>query len=295
MNEGDLSGNSYEEKTSAELDSLLIRQKEVKKEIRRIDGILSGNKKLKNYIEEMKLSIKAPDGKIIQVTKDNIVGLNDSIDFLIAKRKNESRKLVEINNKISSIQRESNNEEEQLSFFESASQIEVFDKRIARIPLNQIAIKKEISRLEKEIKNIKEELSKITRINSNVLKEIYDTVVHYAEELEIGDKTTIQTKYIFTSNLKELSGAILHKTVFAFRLGYILAIEKKLNIKLPIILDSPKGKEIDQNNITIMMNILKRDFADHQIIIASIFEYDFDNINKIIIKDRLIDEPINQQ
>lgn len=94
---------------------------------------------------------------------------------------------------------------------------------------------------------------------------------------------------MFTSNLKELSGALLHKTVFAFRLAYIIEIERAINIKLPIILDSPSGKEVDQENIKLMMDILKRDFADHQIIIASIFEYDFDPLNVIEIVNRLIE------
>ena len=62
-----------------------------------------------------------------------------------------------------------------------------------------------------------------------------------------------------------------------------------MNIKLPILLDSPTGKEVDQENIKLMMNILKRDFSDHQIIIASIFEYDFNNVNTIEIKNRLIE------
>ena len=37
------------------------------------------------------------------------------------------------------------------------------------------------------------------------------------------------------------------------------------------------------------MDILKRDFSDHQIIIASIFEYDFDPLNVIEIVNRLIE------
>ncbi len=95
---------------------------------------------------------------------------------------------------------------------------------------------------------------------------------------------------MFTSNLKELSGAVLHKTVFAFRLAYIKAAEKILDIKLPIILDSPSGKEVDPENIQLMMNILQRDFPENQIIIASIFTYKFEKVNTIEIKDRLIEE-----
>ena len=63
-----------------------------------------------------------------------------------------------------------------------------------------------------------------------------------------------------------------------------------LEIKLPIILDSPKGKEVDEDNVNIMMNILKRDFSDHQIIIASIFEYSFEKVNKIEIKEKLMED-----
>ena len=47
--------------------------------------------------------------------------------------------------------------------------------------------------------------------------------------------------------------------------------------------------EVDQNNIALMMDILKRDFSDHQIIIASIFTYNFENALSVEIKDRLID------
>lgn len=95
--------------------------------------------------------------------------------------------------------------------------------------------------------------------------------------------------YLFTKNLKELSGAILHKTVFAFRLAFIIEIEKALGIKLPVILDSPSGKEVDTDNINLMINILKRDFSDHQIIIASIYEYNLDSVNRIEIINKLIE------
>ena len=114
-------------------------------------------------------------------------------------------------------------------------------------------------------------------------------MIKYATELGVRDEESIASSYLFTSNLKELSGAVLHKTVFAFRLAYIIEIEKVLGIKLPIILDSPSGKEVDQENIQLMVNILKRDFADNQIIIASIFKYAFDEMNTIEIINCLVE------
>ena len=82
----------------------------------------------------------------------------------------------------------------------------------------------------------------------------------------------------------------MHKTVFAFKAAYILEIQNKLNIKLPIILDSPSGKEVDTNNIQKMMDILKNDFSENQIIIASIYQYSLPDIKNIEIKKRMIEE-----
>ncbi len=287
--EGSVMVQSYEDEANSELDGLLIKQREIKAELRRIDSTLSDNKRFKRFVADMKLLVNIPDGTIMQVTEDNIVGLNDAIGLLVTKRKVVSAKFVEIASKIEKKQKERDIEFEQLAFFKSASQIEVFDKRISRMPLNPVAIKQEITRLEKQVKSVREDISRITKKSNSITSEISKTIVKYASELGLGDENSIPSAYLFTSNLKELSGAILHKTAFAFRLAYICAIEKMLNIKLPIILDSPSGKEVDQENIKLMMDILKRDFADNQIIIASIFEYEFDEVKRIEIRERLIE------
>ena len=167
-----------------------------------------------------------------------------------------------------------------------------FDKKIVAIPMNQVAIKNEIEKLEKEQKQVREQIAKISRSDNDVVLSLYNTIVKYATELGIGDSESITKKYLFTSNLKELTGAVLHKTVFAFKMAYILELEKYLNIKLPIILDSPSGKEVDQENIELMMNILKRDFKENQIIIASIYDYSFSQVNKVELVDQLLNQMI---
>lgn len=156
--------------------------------------------------------------------------------------------------------------------------------------MNQIVIKKEIEKIEKELKSVRDEIAKISRSDNAVVLSLYQTIVKYAKELGIGDAESITKKYLFTSNLKELTGAVLHKTVFAFKMAYIVELEKHLQIKLPIILDSPRGKEVDQENIDLMMNILKRDFSENQIIIASIYCYSFPEIHEIELKENLIDQ-----
>lgn len=285
-----LAADTYQETKNIELEQLRMKQYSIEREIRRINQSITGNRKFQEFVAGMKLLIKTEDGQCITVTKDNIVGLNDSIDLLIAKKKMLSYELSEIVSKIDKILREQEKEDGQLSFFESESLAEAFDKKIISIPMNQVAIKNEISKLEKEQKQVQEEITKISRSDNDVVSSMYKTIVKYATELGIGDSESITKKYLFTSNLKELTGAVLHKTVFAFKMGYILELEKHLKIKLPIILDSPSGKEVDQENIELMMNILKRDFKENQIIIASIHDYSFPKIHKVELVDRLLNQ-----
>ena len=128
------------------------------------------------------------------------------------------------------------------------------------------------------------------KMNAGELKEPRLTLFKELLVLSEQYKRKKNINYLFTSNLRVLSGALLYKTVFAFRLAYILEVKRILGVTLPIILDSPSGKEIDNQNIQMMINILKRDFSDHQIIIASIFEYDLPDVNVIEIKKRLLED-----
>ena len=120
-----------------------------------------------------------------------------------------------------------------------------------------------------------------------IVTSLHQNMAKYLAEFGVDSDATKLNSYLFTSNLKELSGAMLHKTVFAFRLAYIIEIKRIIGVKLPIILDSPSGKEVDKNNIELMMAILSRDFSDHQIIIASIFNYNLSATNVIEIENRL--------
>ena len=284
-----LVSDDYAIESDAVVAQLLIQQNTLQHELKRIDKTLTDNRRFRHYVEEMKLMVQSPDGSIIPVTAENIVGLTDTIDYLIAKRKMISSDLQAVMRQLSNKQKEKDEEAEQLAFYQSESLIEIFDKKIAAVPIDAKAVDKEIKRLESALKAIRKEISSKTKSNTKVIMSLYENMVKYASELGVGNSESIATSYLFTSNLKELSGAVLHKTVFAFRLAYIIEIEKFLNIKLPVILDSPSGKEVDQTNIQLMVNILKRDFSNNQIIIASIFQYDFDSVNLIEIKNRLIE------
>ena len=257
--------DTREDEINSELDQLYITERQLSIEIYRIDRTLSDNRRIGKYISEMKLLINFK-GEDICVSEENIVGLTDSIEFLKAKRRYIANQLKDVKDRILKIKK---------------------DKQVLQIPLNTKAIKKQIDSITEEKKKITKKINKLTKESASFVSFISNKIEKYGKELELEN---ITKGYLFTDDLKVLSGAVLHKSAFVFRLAYILAIQEKLNIKLPLILDSPSGKEVDRENVTKMMEILKRDFSENQIIIASIFDYDFDNINKVEIFDRLLEE-----
>ena len=122
---------------------------------------------------------------------------------------------------------------------------------------------------------------KIT-INNSIIDNVYLSIQRYAKELDIYQYMDDNRDYIFTDDLKGFSGAVYHKMVFSFKMAYIIELQKYLGYKLPIVLDSPSGREVDQKNISDIMKILSRDFKDNQIIIASIYDdYGFEKTNRI--------------
>lgn len=284
-----LAEESYNMQIVSKINQCRIQQNLFKKELHRIDGVLNDNRHFRNFISEIGILIKTPNGETVAVTEENIIGLNDAINFLIAKRKIIASQYNELTENIEAYEKEKKFEEQQLSFFDDVETItDIFDKKITNIPINELIVKNEIERLEKDIADINCRIKNLTRTASTTISSIFGNAQKYLLEFNI-DVNSISEKYLFTSNLKELSGAILHKTVFAFRLACLLEVEKHLNIKIPIILDSPSGKEIDGQNIQKMIDILNRDFSENQIIIASIFEYGLTDVNKVEIKNRLVE------
>ena len=268
-----------------------VERDSLKKEIKRLDDNIKNNRKTIELIDDMKLVIRLDDGRELCVTRDMIVGAADSIDFLQAKKKMLISRLERILREIEPLELEIKEEEQQLALFPTETLADVFDRKMTDIDIDPVDVKRVISNLEKERSALNEQISQITNDSNDVTKSMIKTVQKYMGELGDSEAEQMTWKYLFTSNLKELSGAVLHKTVFSFRLAYIIEIEKVLGIKLPILLDSPKGKEVDDSNISKMMQILQRDFPDNQIIIASIYHY-VSNEHVITLKGQLLDQMI---
>ena len=283
--------DGYNRERVLKLDQLRAEGDAIKKEIKRLDDNIKNNKKAIEFIDDMKLVIRLDGGEEVCVTRDMVVGASDSIDLLKTKKKLLIPRLEKVLEEVERLELEIKDEEQQLSLFPTESLADVFDRKMINVDISPIDVNRVISNLKKERKALEDQISRLTNDSNDVTQSMIKTVQQYMGELGDSEAEKMTWKYLFTSNHKELSGAVLHKTVFSFRLAYITEIEKVLGIKLPILLDSPRGKEVDGINIDKMMQILQRDFSDNQIIIASIYHY-VPNEHVITLEGQLLDQII---
>lgn len=174
--------------------------------------------------------------------------------------------------------------------FDVKSNLEQFDSEISKIDVDALATQRIIAKLKKEQKDLKEQVITSVKQNNPLVTELHDLISQYATRLGLDEKyVSARSDYIFTDDLKSLSGAIFHKVVFAFKTSYVALIRNHTGVCLPIILDSPSGREVSEENVNEMMAILAENYAEHQIIIASIYNnYDFSDKNIIELQDRLL-------
>ena len=259
-------------------------------EMNQIRNILRKNKKFAQFIAEMKLVVRGPNGEEIPVTLENLVGFSDNNQYLVTRRDLLATEKENIKKQIELIKQQKRNNE---GLFKVQSLIEAFDSNINTMQVNPVATKNVIEQLKQERKRLQEQIREITKTGNSVVKEMHTIISGYAKELGIDDTYVSPSKdYIFTDDLKSLSGAVLHKIVFSFKLAYIRLIERKTGVILPIILDSPSGREVKTETVKEMLKLLQRDFSNHQIIIASIYDFDLNNKNIIEFKNRVLEDSI---
>lgn len=280
---GNISYDSFDETIEKELMMLKMQKYSLENSIKQIKMILRRNKQVFDLVDKMKLVVKMEDGREVLVTKDNLVGYQDNTDYLIAKRKILEGDLAEYDKKIFRLETQ---KREEGKLFDSETLIEQFDAKIKNINIDSVGVAKVITSLTSDKNKAKTELEDLAKNNNDAITALYNYIKKYGNEFGLEDD---YFSNIFTRDLKSLSGAILHKLVFAFKLAYIKVITDKIGIALPIILDSPSGREVEQDTIQLMLDVLQRDFSDHQIIIASIFDFKLKDKNIIQFEKRLFD------
>lgn len=269
------------------LEVLYCERKPIEEELRRVKSVIRKNSSFEKYITSFRLRVKTPDGDEIPVNKDTLVGYTDMAHLLVAKQRIICEQLAVIDRKIHQLKTRQGRES---MLFEVKSSLEQFDREISKIDVDALATQRIIAKLEKERKDLEEQVITSVKQNNPLVAELHGLISQYATRLGLDEKyVSARNDYIFTNDLKSLSGAIFHKVVFAFKISYVALIRNHTGVCLPIILDSPSGREVSEENVNEMMAILAEDYVEHQIIIASIYNsYDFTDKNIIELQDRLL-------
>lgn len=269
------------------LEVLYCERKPLAEELSRIKNVIRKNTNFEKFITSFRLRVKTPSGDEVPVNKDTLIGYGDIADLLVARQKIYYEQLATIDRKISLLKAQ---QDKEATFVDVKTSIQQFDSDIARINIDALATRKILVKLEKERKVLEERVIKSVKQDNPLIGELHQLISSFATRLGLDEKyVSARNDYIFTNDLKSLSGAIFHKIVFAFKISYVKLIQQHTGVCLPIILDSPSGREVSIDNINEMMAILAADFTDHQIIIASIYNsYAFPNKNIIELQDRLL-------
>lgn len=266
-----LFSSDYNEKLENKLSLLAIQRLDLKAKIRDIEESLEENSKFIEYVEKMNLVVKDSEtGISVPVKEDTIIHFSENQRYINARLIMQKNELSKLNKEIQQLELEI---KKSSNLFSLQSEIEKVEHLISRVNIPYEQLERTINTLKKQKKILSDEIKEKISINNEILNNLHFNILKYAERLNVSQYINQKKDYIFTSDLKSLSGAVLHKIVFSFKMAYIIELQNYLGYKLPIVLDSPSGRELDQKNIEETFHILNSDFSENQVIIASIYDF----------------------
>ena len=257
--------------------------------LKEINSVLLKEKQFFDYIDSMNLSVKQGD-IVIPVNRSTLLNSTANYEYLRAHRSIIVTNIEKFKRERSSYQAKLNEyyvKNSQISMLSNEDKDTLINKQLANFNIDQKVVRQLLEETKKDLKYVTAEIKRTIKNQNTYISKIYKYVLEYATELHVDDKMVAKEDFIFTSDLKSLSGAVLQKMVFAFKVAFLKVIEESMNTKLFIVLDSPKGKELDDDNMKLIENLISTELCDNQIFFASI--YDLEHEKLIEIKNRAIE------
>ena len=276
------------------MDELISEQKELELELKKtendrkkIEKILANNKSFADMIEDYGIMVSYK-GEEFCLTKDNLLDFKNNQDLLRIQANNCKVKENKIKEKLGLILRTIN---EKNSLFSMDDILDNMEKVIDSTGVDITQIDKIIRQLTNKRNTINNQIKDKLVFNNNQLLRFYEIINDYSIELGISEFVSNKgPRFVLTNQLKGLSGRVLAQISYIFKLSYIKNIEEIFGITLPIIIDSPRTNELSEDSTNDMLKILKRDFSNHQIIVASIYNNDVINFKEINLDNGLLSD-----
>jgi len=273
-----LACNAPVEEVSAEVGRLKNERKSLECELQRLKDIIKKNNSFEKYITSMRLRVRAKNGEVVPVTSATIIGFRDADCLVHAKKEEIQFRLSAIENKIGRLESAHTHTQD---LFEVQTSAQKFDEDLVKLQIDKESVEGIVRKLKAERKRLMDAFHKVLMNESSIVSCGTKSILDYLEEFGLDRK---YGEDIFTRDLKSLSGAILHRLVFAFRITYAKLVREQTGYLLPIIIDSPNGREVEKDLVRKMMEVLLRDFVDHQVIIATIFNDNFPAQKLIVLE-----------
>lgn len=290
---GEIFVSDYEKELNNEIAYCNVKLEKENNYLKEIKSVMLKDEQFFKYINSMNLYVRYGN-ETIPVNKQTLVNSEINYENLRA------RQSIIVTN-IERIKREKANFEERLKqYYSQNKQVNlvyrdndetIINRQLATLNINQGIVNQLLDKTKKELRDTRAKIKNLVKCHNSNISKIYQNFRKYAEELGIKDKISLNEDFIFTSDLKSLSGAVLSKMTFALKVACIKVVEEAMNTKLFMVLDSPNGKEMDSRNMKLIEKIVEEELADNQIFYASI--YDIKCENKIEIKHRAIEERAN--
>ncbi|WWL94778.1 hypothetical protein V6R94_05235 [Pediococcus acidilactici] len=236
--------------------NLKLHRKVISKKINDIKKNISNEQGLKKYLVSLNMMVEVND-KAIVINENNLLNFKDNIEFLKQKSADLQEDKEKIEYEISVVKNKL--EDHVSSLFNETDVIDKTLQDISNINIDNSILEAREDELRKSISQLNERIEDKFVDSNELIDETKGWINLFADKL--GVSNVVQNKkYIFTRDIKSISGTIYYKVVFSFKMAYIKTIEKYTGIILPIVLDSPSGREVTNRNITEVIEILNEYF-----------------------------------
>lgn len=270
------------EDVAREMRRLHNQRKPLQNEMRRLKMAVQRHNEFRNYIDSMKLRVKGPNGEPIPVTAETLLDFSDLRDLLAAKLADCQSQIAQIDNRIASFEAQ---QEDMDVLFSVESLTERFARELSRVNVNVAVVERGLAGLQQQKRKLKDLLQDALIREQAAVTSLTEYVAAYLQEFGIDEQLGHD---IFTSDLKSVSGALSHLQVFSFKISYARLVRERTGCVLPLIIDSPSGREVEKDTVKKMIDILLRDFADHQIILATIYNPELPTQRTIELSGRIM-------
>lgn len=270
----------------AALSGLEVERAVLVKRRRALKCVVEDNERFVRYVEDMGLRVAVGGAEPVVIKRDNLVGWSDASAYQEAELSILSKDIAEVDSRIEGIRAEMAGDE---SLFHVASSIEDIEGQIAQLSIDGEAVDSSLGALKKEQKEVRSRSKELLSSGNEVYDFLSDTVYALAEKLGVGDVYLKDKGGLLTRSAKKKSGTSRQLLVAAYRLGYAKALERFAGVRVPLIIDSPKNGEMSKANFDLLVSLLRDEFSDWQIIIASVDPTGFQSDKELVLKRRLME------